>query len=71
MQIISMLLTATCTDSFGRRPLTVYPYAVTVTSVLCLGIIGCFNYTSKALGSLLVSAHPLSQQHTSLDMKHN
>lgn len=51
-----MLVTATCTDSFGRRPLTVYPYAVTVASVLCLGIIGCFNYTTKALGSLLVGA---------------
>jgi hypothetical protein len=50
-----MLLTATCTDSFGRRPLTVYPYAVTVISVLCLGIIGCFDYTTKALGSLLAS----------------
>jgi MFS family permease len=49
-----MLLTATCTDSFGRRPLTVYPYAVTVVSVLCLGIIGCFDYTTKALGSLLI-----------------
>lgn len=51
-----MLLTATCTDAFGRRPLTVYPYALTVASVLCLGIIGCFDYTTKALGSLLVSS---------------
>ena len=49
-----MVLTATLTDSFGRRPLTVYPYAVTVLSVLCLGIIGCFNYTEKATSSLLV-----------------
>ncbi|KAN0114479.1 general substrate transporter [Hyaloscypha variabilis] len=54
VQLISMLVTATCTDSFGRRPLTVYPYAVTVASVLCLGIIGCFDYTSKSLGSLLI-----------------
>jgi MFS transporter, SP family, general alpha glucoside:H+ symporter len=51
-----MILTTTLTDAFGRRPLTVYPYAVTVVSVLCLGIIGCFDYTTKALGSLLVSS---------------
>jgi hypothetical protein len=57
-----MILTATITDSFGRRPLTVYPYAVTVVSVLCLGIIGCFDYTTKALGSLLVSS-PTSLTH--------
>lgn len=50
-----MVLTATLTDQFGRRPLTVYPYAVTAVSVLCLGIIGCFDYTTKAIGSLLVS----------------
>ena len=54
VQLISMLATATLTDRFGRRPLTVYPYAVTVVSVLCLGIIGCFDYTTNALSSLLV-----------------
>jgi SP family general alpha glucoside:H+ symporter-like MFS transporter len=55
VQLISMILTSTLTDSLGRRPLTVYPYAVTVVSVLCLGIIGCFDYTAKATSSLLVS----------------
>nr|RBR01112.1 hypothetical protein FVER53263_10607 [Fusarium verticillioides] len=55
VQLISMIATATLTDSVGRRPLTVYPYAVTVVSVLCLGIIGCFDYTAKATSSLLVS----------------
>lgn len=59
VQLLSMIMTATMTDSFGRRPLTVYPYAVTVVSVLCLGIIGCFDYTTKALGSLLVSPRSL------------
>ncbi|OKL61225.1 hypothetical protein UA08_03351 [Talaromyces atroroseus] len=54
MQIIAMLLTATLTDKLGRRPLTIYPYAVTVVSVLCLGIIGCFDYKTKSLGSLLI-----------------
>ncbi|KAI1846095.1 hypothetical protein JX266_007904 [Neoarthrinium moseri] len=54
VQLISMVLTATTTDRFGRRPLTVYPYAVTVVSVLCLGIIGCFDYTKQATSSLLV-----------------
>ncbi|KAF7553525.1 hypothetical protein G7Z17_g3531 [Cylindrodendrum hubeiense] len=54
VQLISMLLTATLTDQLGRRPLTVYPYAVTVISVLCLGIIGCFDYTQKATSALLI-----------------
>ncbi|OAA64363.1 General substrate transporter [Niveomyces insectorum RCEF 264] len=54
VQIISMIVTATSTDRFGRRPLTVYPYAVTVVSVLSLGIVGCFDYTTKALSSLLI-----------------
>lgn len=55
VQIISMLTTSLLTDTIGRRPLTVYPYAVTVVSVLCLGIVGCYDYSTKALSSLLVS----------------
>lgn len=55
VQIISMILTSTLTDQFGRRPLTVYPYGVTALSLLCLGIIGCFDYTQPSLSSLLVS----------------
>ncbi|KAM0275909.1 hypothetical protein ACHAQH_007296 [Verticillium albo-atrum] len=54
VQLLSMLLTATLTDQLGRRPLTVYPYGVTVLSVLSLGIIGCFDYTDKTLSSLLI-----------------
>ncbi|KAG2412159.1 hypothetical protein HFD88_009715 [Aspergillus terreus] len=54
VQLISMILTATLTDQFGRRPLTVYPYGVTSLSVLCLGIIGCFDYTKPSLSSLLI-----------------
>jgi MFS family permease len=54
VQLLSMLVTSALTDSVGRRPLTVYPYAVTVVSVLCLGIVGCFDYTAKATSSLLV-----------------
>ncbi|KAH8585911.1 general substrate transporter [Bisporella sp. PMI_857] len=54
VQLLSMILTALLTDSVGRRPLTVYPYGVTVVSVLCLGIVGCFDYTSKAISSLVV-----------------
>ncbi|WWD16254.1 hypothetical protein CI109_100680 [Kwoniella shandongensis] len=54
VQLLSMLITCSLTDSIGRRPLTVYPYAVTVVSVLCLGIVGCFDYTSASLGSLLI-----------------
>lgn len=51
-----MLITVSLSDNIGRRPLTVYPYGITVLSVLSLGIIGCFDYSSKTLGSLLVSA---------------
>ncbi|KAL4897129.1 general substrate transporter [Aspergillus ambiguus] len=54
VQLISMIVTATMTDRFGRRPLTVYPYGVTSLSVLCLGIIGCFDYTQPSLSSLLI-----------------
>lgn len=49
-----MLVTSGLTDTFGRRPLTIYPYAVTVLSVLAIGITGCFDYKTEALGSLLV-----------------
>ncbi|KAJ5820027.1 hypothetical protein N7474_005618 [Penicillium riverlandense] len=54
VQLISMILSASLTDQFGRRPLTVYPYAVTSISLLCLGIVGCFDYTKPALSSLLI-----------------
>ncbi|KAH7364859.1 hexose transporter [Rhexocercosporidium sp. MPI-PUGE-AT-0058] len=54
VQIMSMIVTSTLTDSVGRRPLTVYPYGVTVASVLSLGIVGCFDYKKQATSSLLV-----------------
>ncbi|KAJ5362160.1 hypothetical protein N7541_003004 [Penicillium brevicompactum] len=54
VQLLSMIMTALTTDKLGRRPLTVYPYAVTSISVLCLGIIGCFDYTKPATSSLLI-----------------
>ena len=56
VQLLSVLIAALTTDTFGRRPMTVYGYAITVVAVLCLGIVGCFDYTSPQLGSLLVSA---------------
>ncbi|KAJ5090786.1 hypothetical protein N7532_009470 [Penicillium argentinense] len=54
VQLISMIMTAVTTDKLGRRPLTIYPYAVTSVSVLCLGIIGCFDYTKTSTSSLLI-----------------
>ncbi|KAH8674616.1 MFS transporter [Tricladium varicosporioides] len=54
VQILSMIATSTLTDRLGRRPLTVYPYAVTVVSVLALGIVGCFDYSKPDTSSLLV-----------------
>jgi MFS family permease len=62
VQLISMIMTAVTTDKFGRRPLTIYPYAVTSVSVLCLGIIGCFDYTKPSTSSLLVSSSKPSQR---------
>ncbi|SMR42963.1 unnamed protein product [Zymoseptoria tritici ST99CH_1E4] len=53
-QILSMMVTCSLTDTIGRRPLTIYPYGVTVLSVLSIGIIGCFDYKAQATGSLLV-----------------
>lgn len=50
-----MIVTATLTDKLGRRPLTVYPYGVTVLSLLSLGIVGCFDYQRKETSALLVS----------------
>ncbi|WPG99101.1 general substrate transporter [Acrodontium crateriforme] len=54
VQLISMIVTSSTTDKLGRRPLTVYPYAITSLSLLSLGIIGCFNYSKKDTSSLLV-----------------
>ncbi|THV80054.1 general substrate transporter [Aureobasidium pullulans] len=54
VQLISMIMTAVSTDKLGRRPLTVYPYAITVLSLLSLGIVGCFDYSRPALSSLLI-----------------
>jgi len=54
MQILSMIFVCCSTDVFGRRPLTVYGYAITTLAVLCLGIVGTQNYKTKSLGSLLV-----------------
>ena len=54
VQLLSVLLSASTTDRYGRRWQTIIGYAVTVLSVLSLGIVGCFDYTSKALGSLLI-----------------
>lgn len=56
VQLLSMIATTILTDQLGRRPLTLYPYGVTVISLLCLGIIGCFDYTKSSTSSLLVSA---------------
>jgi len=58
VQLISVLLTAAFSDGFGRRPLVLGGYAITVVSVLCLGIVGCFDYVKPALGSLLVGGFP-------------
>lgn len=58
VQLISVILLCTTTDQFGRRPLTVYGYMITVVAVLCLGIVGYFGYRSSSLGSLLVRYPP-------------
>lgn len=54
MQLLSMAITCPLADRVGRRPLTVYPYAVTVLAVLGMGITGCFDLTSRAPAALLI-----------------
>lgn len=58
-----MILVATLTDSLGRRPLTVYPYAVTAVSVLCLGVVGCVDYTKPGPSGALVRLPILSSMY--------
>jgi hypothetical protein len=65
-----MIMTAVTTDKLGRRPLTIYPYAVTSVSVLCLGIIGCFDYTKPSTSSLLVSIERIFEGSVGISTKH-
>ncbi|KAL8292368.1 hypothetical protein RQP46_001834 [Phenoliferia psychrophenolica] len=53
VQIASILLVSTFTD-VGRRAATVYGFGIASLSVLAIGIVGCFDYESKSLGSLLI-----------------
>lgn len=54
VQVASIILVSIYTD-VGRRVPTVYGFGIASVSVLAIGIIGCFDYESKSLGSLLVS----------------
>ncbi|KAJ5256738.1 hypothetical protein N7478_012842 [Penicillium angulare] len=56
VQLLSMILTATLTDQFGRRPLTVYPYAVTVFSLLIF--FACLATFSTTGASAIGYAYP-------------
>lgn len=60
------IITDTATDRLGRRPLTVNPSFATVLLVLALGIVGCYDYTTKALSLLLV---PRLVQHGGHDVQ--
>ncbi|ORY58349.1 sugar transporter [Leucosporidium creatinivorum] len=53
VQIASIIAVSLYTDT-GRRQATVWGYAIAAVSVLAIGIIGTQNYTSSALGSLLI-----------------
>lgn len=53
-QLVAMLATIVSVDKIGRRPLTVYGYAITVAAVTGLAIVGFFDYKSATLGSLLI-----------------
>jgi MFS transporter, SP family, general alpha glucoside:H+ symporter len=53
--MISMLITMTLVDGWGRRPMCVYGYMVTVVADFGMGATGMYNLTNNAaLGSSLV-----------------
>ena len=54
----SDLLVSIYTDT-GRRAPTVFGFGIAAVSVLAIGIVGCFNYESSSLGSLLICERPL------------
>ncbi|KAM0754628.1 general substrate transporter [Meredithblackwellia eburnea MCA 4105] len=53
VQVASIILVSMYTD-VARRLSTVCGFGIAAVSVLAIGIVGCFNYTSKSLGSLLI-----------------
>lgn len=42
-------------DKFGKRWFTIGMFGSAAVAALCIGIVGCFDYTNKQIGSLLVS----------------
>lgn len=53
-QLVGVMACALLSDRFGKRWFTIGMFGSAAVAVLCIGIVGCFNYTSKELGSLLV-----------------
>lgn len=53
-QLVGVMACALLSDRFGKRWFTIGMFGSAAVAVLCIGIVGCFDYTSKELGSLLV-----------------
>lgn len=53
-QLVGVMACALFADKFGKRWFTIGMFGSAAVAVLCIGIVGCFDYTSKDLGSLLV-----------------
>ena len=54
-QLLGVLTSSITSDKFGRRWLTLSLFGAGAISVLCIGILGSFDYQSEDLGSVLVS----------------
>lgn len=54
IQVVTVIAVCFVTDTHGRRDVVVWGFSGASIAVLCIGIIGLFDYKSKSLGSLLI-----------------
>ena len=52
--LAACVVDAICVDRFGRRFMTVMGFSGACFGITLIAIIGCFDYESKSLGSVLV-----------------
>lgn len=55
-QLLGVLSTSLLSDGLGRRWLTLGLFGSGTLAILAIGILGSFDYESKRLGDVLVSA---------------
>ncbi|RSH94199.1 hypothetical protein EHS25_004002 [Saitozyma podzolica] len=54
LSLLAVILDAMCVDVIGRRRMTLFGFSGACAGVLIMAIVGCFDYTNKQLGSVLV-----------------